>query len=108
MPFLPQTPQQVSAVAGKATINNDAAVVTSEALNTAAAGGVYTLVVGCNHVTSKSLIITCVYNGSNTQGDPDLVSATPADGGSITIKVINRHATQALNGTLKIVFVVFN
>lgn len=108
MPFLPQSPQTTTAVAGKATLNVDAGIVTSESLNTAAAGGVYTLTLGCKDANSKSIVLANVYNGSNSQGDPDMVSVQPADGGSITFKVINRHATQALNGTLKFVFAVFN
>lgn len=108
MPFLSQSPQAATAVSGKATLNVDAGVVTSEALSTAAAGGTYTLTLYCKDATSKSVVISNVYNGTNSQGDPDMVSVQPADGGSITFKVINRHATQALNGTLKFAFAVFN
>jgi hypothetical protein len=107
MPYLSQSPQTATAVSGKATVNCDAGLITTESLATVA-GAAYTLTVGCNHVTSKSLVVPFCFNGSNSQGDPDLVSVTPADGGSITFKVINRHATLALNGTLKIGFVVFN
>jgi hypothetical protein len=105
--FLPQSPQAAQAAAGKATLNNDAGVVTSEALVTAA-GASYTLTLGCNQVTSKSVVLATLSNGTNTQGDPSLSRVTPSDGGSVTFVVINRHATQALNGTIKIGFAVLN
>jgi hypothetical protein len=46
-----------------------------------------------------------VGNGTNTQGDPVVGVVTPA-AGSVTIRIRNAHATQALNGTLIIAFMV--
>lgn len=106
MPALPQSPQQATAVAGAAKLNCDSGVVTSEALATAA-GASYTLTLACNEVTSKSLVMASLQNGSNSGGDPSLSRIVPADGGKVTFTVVNRGAS-AFNGTLKIGFVVFN
>jgi hypothetical protein len=107
MPFLPQTIQQVSAVAGVATISIDSGIITSESLTTAA-GATYTLTLGCDEADSNSIVHVNIYNGTNNAGDPSLGLVKPSDNGSVTITVVNRHASNAFNGTIKFMVVVFN
>lgn len=104
--FLPQTPQQATAASGAATLNTDAGIVTTESLSTAA-GATYTLTLGCNQATVNSVILATMGLGSSSQGDPTLSTVSPGNG-VITFVVTNRHATLALNGTLKIRFGVLN
>lgn len=103
---LPQAPQTAQAAAGVAALNCDSGIVTTEALVTAA-GGTYTLTLGCNQATPASIIVAQLSNGTNTQGDPEMPRVVSGDG-KITFTVINRHATQALNGNLQVRFAVFN
>lgn len=93
-----------TAVAGAATLNKMAGVITSEALTTAGLAD-YTLTLTNSDIAAADQILWSVGNGTNTQGDPVQGVATPA-AGSVVIVVRNAHATQALNGTLKIAFVV--
>jgi hypothetical protein len=107
---LPLRPGTAIAVSGAAALNQDAGTVTSESLTTAA-GATYTLTVGCDSVTSNSVVQVSLSNGTNSAGDPTIGTITPTQtpgGGAFVVVVTNRHATNALNGTLKIAFVVFN
>jgi hypothetical protein len=107
---LPLRPGQATAVSGAASLNQDAGTITSESLTTVA-GATYTLTVGCNAVTSNSVIQASLSNGTNSAGDPAISTITPTQtpgGAAFVVVVTNRHATNALNGTLKIAFVVFN
>lgn len=106
MPSLTATPGTATAVSGAATLNQDGGTVTSESLTTAA-GASYTLTLGCAKVNPNSLVLASVANNSNTQGDPSVQKITPGTG-QVTIVVVNRHSSQAFNGTLNIAFVVFN
>jgi hypothetical protein len=103
---LPFRPGQATAVSGAASLNQDAGTITSESLTTAA-GLTYTLTVGCDAVTINSVVQVELYPGTNSAGDPTLNSVTPLNGSFVCV-VSNRHATNALNGTLKFGFVVFN
>lgn len=96
----------VTAVAGAATTNKGNAVVTSEALTTAAAA-IYTLTVTDALIAATSIVMASVQFGTSTTGDPIVTQVTPA-AGSVVIKVKNDHATAALNGTIKVSFIVFN
>jgi hypothetical protein len=107
MPLLTQTAQQVSAVAGKATVSIDAGIITSESLVTAA-GATYTLTVGCDEADAGSIVLASIQNGTNNAGDPSLGVVDPANNNTIVFTVVNRHATNAFNGTIIISFVVFN
>lgn len=97
---------QVTGAAGASTVNQDAGIVTTESLTTAAAA-TYTETIGCNAVTAYSLVFVSIQNGSNSAGDPSLGTVTPG-AGKVTITIVNRHASAAFNGTLKISFIVFN
>jgi hypothetical protein len=93
-----------AAVAGAATLNKMAGVITSEALVTAGLAD-YTLTLTNSNIAAADQVFAQVGNGTNTQGDPVVGVVTPA-AGSVTIRIRNAHATQALNGTLIIAFMV--
>src|SRR5579859_5907633 len=93
-----------SATAGKATAHGEAAIVTSESLTTAA-GASYTLTLGNSQIMPNSVVLAVISNGTNTQGDPSLATVAISLGQAV-ITIINRHASQALNGTLKIALLV--
>lgn len=96
-----------SATAGAATLNQPSGVITSEALTTAAASAAtYTLTITNSQTIATDIVQVTLGNGTNTQGTPVLVSATPA-AGSIVCKVNNAHPTLALNGTLTFAFVIW-
>lgn len=95
-----------TASSGAATLNEPSGIITSEALTTAA-GNAYTLTLTNSTITPSSMVFVSVGNGSNTQGQPTIETVTPASG-SVVIIVRNRHSSQALNGTIKISFLVVN
>lgn len=94
------------AVAGLATASGESGTITSEALVTAA-GATYTLTIRNGYAGPDSRAFASVANGTNTQGDPVIGTVTPSEYG-IVVTVVNRHASQALNGTLKIGFLNIN
>ena len=91
-----------TATAGAATLNTDQGIITSESLTTAAAAA-YTLTLTDSKIAATDQIYASVANGTNTQGIP-IVGRCTAGAGSATILVYNLHASQALNGTIKISF----
>lgn len=93
-----------SATAGAATLNKMAGVITSEALTTAA-GAVYTLTLTNSVIAAADMVFASVGDGTNTQGQPIVSNVDPA-AGSVVIEVQNNHATEALNGTITIAFMV--
>lgn len=93
-----------SATAGAATLNKDAGVITSEALITAA-GAVYTLTLTNSSIAAADQVFASVCYGTATAGMPAITTVTPA-AGSVVIKVQNVHASAALDGTIKIAFLV--
>lgn len=94
----------VTAVAGAATGNAAAVVVTSESLTTAA-GATYTLTLTnslINATGSNGDIVSCdVWNGTSTTGTPSVATTTPGTG-SVVVVVQNVHASAAFNGTIKL------
>jgi len=95
-----------TATAGAATLSKQAGVITTAALTTAA-GAAYTLTLTNTLVAATSLMFASVQNGTNSQGVPRVGLITPG-AGSATIQVYNDHASLALNGTLKISFLLLN
>ena len=102
---MPQSNVTANAASGKATAHGQAGIVTSESLSTAA-GASYALTLGNEEIRDNSVVLAQVCSGSNSQGDPTLSTVTVSLGKAVIV-VTNRHATQALNGTLKISFFVF-
>jgi hypothetical protein len=97
---MPQSTVTAKATAGVAVAHGDAAIITTEALTTAA-GASYVLTLGNDQVVASSIVIPVIYNGTNTQGDPSLQTLAISLG-KVVINIANRHASQALNGTLQI------
>ena len=94
-----------TASAGAATLNAaGAGVITSESLTTAA-GATYTLTLTNSMIAAGDIVLVTVGNGTNAAGSPALTTVTPG-AGSVVIVVQNIAAAAALNGTLKIGFVV--
>lgn len=93
-----------TATAGAATLNKLSGVVTSEALTTAA-GSSYTLTLTNSKIAATSRVFASVQNGTNTRTNLQVGAITPG-AGSCTIDVANREASNALNGTIKIGFLV--
>ena len=94
-----------SAVAGAATLSKQSGVITSEALTTAA-GSDYVLTLTNSLVAATSRVFASVNNGTNTVEGLDVQRVTPG-AGSVVIRIRNTHAASALNGTIRISFVVF-
>lgn len=95
-----------TATAGAATLNKNAGAITSESITTAA-GSDYTLTLTNSTIAATSLVMVSVRAGTNTTVGLDVHEVTPA-AGSCTIKVRNNHASDALNGTIVISFIVVN
>lgn len=95
-----------TATTGAATADGGRGIITSEALTTAA-GAVYTLTLTNSSIAATSLVFVSVGNGTNSAGSPALTTVVPA-AGSAVIKIQNIHASNALNGTLKVSYFVVN
>lgn len=94
-----------TASAGAATVNDLVGLVTTEDLTTAQ-NAVYTLTITNDKISASDLVFVTLGNGTNTQGTPTVTRITPG-ASSVVIKVSNLHASaEALNGTLKIGFMV--
>ncbi len=93
-----------TATAGAATLNTQRGTITSESLTTAA-GASYTLTLTNSKITASSLPLISFADGTNTQGTLVQGKVT-ASSGSMTIVIHNIHASQALNGTIKINFFI--
>lgn len=87
-----------------ATCHGFAGKVTTEALTTAGVTDI-AYVITNNKVVADSIVDCTLEEGTNTDGSPVILNVTPA-AGSFTVNIRNAHATAALNGTLKIAFVV--
>ena len=98
--------QDGTAASGAVSTTLPTGVITSEALTTAA-GADYTLTITNQNFKTTSLVLANVGNGTSTTGVPDMSSVTPG-AGTCVIVVQNIHATAALNGTLKIGFVIIS
>lgn len=90
----------VTASSGAATLHDIKCKVTTEALTTAA-GDSYTLTLTNKKVMATSTVLVSVCYGSATAGTPVVAMVTPA-AGSVVVVVKNDHASDALDGTLKI------
>jgi len=95
-----------TSTAGAATINTQTGVITTEALSTAA-GATYTMTLTNSLIQAGSVVIPTIGKGTATTGEPVVQFVTPA-AGSCVILIRNVAAAAALNGTIKIGFVVFN
>ena len=94
----------VAATGGAATSNTQRGVVTSESITTAA-GADYTLTLTNSKVTATSVIQATADNGTNTTEGLAINRVTPGSGSAV-IKVRNTHASAALNGTIKVSYII--
>lgn len=93
-----------TASGGAATLDAVAGVITTDALTTAAgAEATLTLTNAC--VGANDAVLVTLANGTNSAGAPVIRTATPA-AGAVTIVIRNVHASAALNGTLRVGFLV--
>lgn len=95
-----------TAASGAATLNKRSGTITSEALTTAA-GATYTLTLTNLTVSASSVVLASVAYGSATAGSPVVTRVQPS-AGSLVVVVQNVHASAAVNGTLKVNFVVLD
>jgi hypothetical protein len=94
-----------TAVAGAATLNKMAGVITSEALTTIA-GADYVLTLTNLDAGAADQVMASVQPGTSTTGTPCIATVDPA-AGSLKITVQNIHASAAFNGTIQISYVIF-
>jgi len=94
-----------TSTAGAATINTQAGLITTEALTTAA-GATYTMTLTNSNIAAGSVLMVTVGKGTATTGEP-VQQFTTCAAGSAVILIRNVAAAAALNGTIKISFVVF-
>jgi hypothetical protein len=95
-----------TATGGAATASAQRGYVTSEGLTTAGQAS-YTLTLTNTRIGASSLVFAGVENGTNTQGNPTVGRVKVTGAGTATIEIVNAHASQALNGTIIISFIVF-
>jgi len=93
-----------TSTAAAATINQTAGVITTEALTTAALTD-YTFTLTNSTISATSVVPFTVEFGTASAGDP-VVGRSTAGAGSCVFVIRNAHATNALNGTIKIKFAV--
>lgn len=94
-----------TAAAGAATLNAQCGTITTEALTTAA-GADYTLTLTNTRVDAGCVPFFSVSNGTNTAGSPCWAHSSVVTEDQLIVKVRNTHASAALNGTLKINFLL--
>lgn len=110
IPTIPAT--NTGANADKAAVPADQGIIVSSALTTAAVGAaLYTLTVACPAADQKgdgsSIVLASVGNGSNSAGMPVIVGIQITMG-QVVFQVANLAPAAALNGTIKVSFVVLN
>lgn len=93
-----------TATTGAATLNKDSGKITTESLSTAA-GATYTLTLTNSSIAAADMVFASVGFGTATAGMPVVTRVSPA-AGSVVIMIQNIHASAALDGTLKISFLV--
>lgn len=95
-----------TSASGAITLNCVAFNITTESLTTAAAAE-YTLTMTNNRISADSIVLFTVWRWSTTQWTMIAGWATPS-AWSTTLVMTNTHASEALNGTLKIKWIILN
>jgi hypothetical protein len=93
-----------TSVSGAATLNKSSGVITTAALSTAA-GATFVLTLTNSKIAAADQVFSSVQFGTSTTGTPAITSIAPA-AGSVVITVQNVAAAAALNGTLKISYMI--
>jgi len=91
-------PVAVTGAALAATVNAQSAIVTTETSLTTAAGATFTYVITNSAIKATSNVMVNVGRGTTTQGNLIVQSVTPS-AGSVSVVVLNAHATLAMNGS---------
>ena len=100
------TVASATAVSTAVTCNADVFRITSESLTTAAAAE-YTLTMTNKLINANSIVLLSVAKGTSTQGTLACWEVKPW-AWSCVLTVTNTHATEALNGTIVIRWLVIN
>lgn len=93
-----------SAASQAVTIDNGCGTVTL-ATNTLSAATVTSFTISNSRAQVGDRVLVTLDRGTQTNGIPVLVGATPATG-SITVSFANAHASTALNGAMKVYFLL--
>lgn len=93
-----------TAVAGAATLNKNAGVITTESLTTAA-GSNYVLTLTNSQIAAADQVFASVQAGTDT-GSGHVIGAVVPGAGQVIIVLKNLSAATAFNGTFKISFLV--
>lgn len=93
-------------VAGKTIVNGSTAIITTEALTTAA-GALATLTIIGNEIVAGTNLVVSVSNGTNTGGAPLLWSVVvtgpaKANGSGTAVVTVKNIGTTAFNGSLQL------
>ena len=94
---------------GTVTINQPCGIITTASLTTGTATATTFDFVN-NRISSTSEVLVSIVGGTNTGGLPTMGQCTVGSG-SATVSIVNANCTNAgsaLNGTLKVAFVVLN
>lgn len=94
-----------TSTASAATINNQSGMVTTEALTTAA-GATYLMTITNSLITANAVVLPTVGRGTATSSGLVPIAVTPG-AGSVAI-VYQNVGLNAVNGTMKLGFTVFN
>lgn len=94
---------RLNSTAGTSSTCNSKACVLTTPSTSITSSSTYSITITDSLATVGDIVLWSIGNGSNTQGVPVAASATPSAGG-ITFVIANAHVSQALNGTLKIVY----
>jgi len=88
------------------TLNRQRGILTTKSLTTAV-NAEYNLTLTNSLITTTSTVLAFIQTGSLSQGTPIIRAANPSSG-SVAIVFRNIDPTNAINGNIKITFVVFN
>ena len=88
------------------TANGQTFDIATESLTTAAAGTA-AYVITNNRIGSQSKVLVNVGFGTSTTGTP-VVQKVVVASGTVTVTILNTHASAALNGTVKITGFIMN
>ncbi len=90
-----------SSTASAVTANNQMSKITVDLSggNATAAGASHVLTVTNNKIQTFSRLMCTIGNGTNTAGEPCLLTCTQGSG-TATVTIKNLHASNAFNGTL--------
>lgn len=99
------TVTQATSISTAVTLNASSGNITTVSVSTAASTAVGTFTLNNSFITTSSVVLASVSGGSYTTGSPVVVAGAVA-AGSVTFTLSNISTTAALNGTVKVSFLV--